>query len=254
MRAPSRPVCGFNKISSLGPGNGACGNRTIFKVNGVKRRIITTGDGSKTIQIEEWNEQYHSLHGAVQEAYHVFIDHGLRHLPQNQLDILEIGFGTGLNALITFSEAQKEHKKIRYCGVEKYPFSIGEIKQLNYCEALGFKKLQEIFAKMHICDWQKEVAIHENFLLIKRQQDFLEIDDQNAFDLVYFDAFGARVQPELWTVEVFEKMFKALRSKGVLVTYAAKGSVRRAMQSVGFSVERLPGPPGKREMLRATKP
>lgn len=220
----------------------------------MKRKIITTGDGSKTIQIEEWNEQYHSLHGAVQEAYHVFIDHGLRHLHQQKLDILEIGFGTGLNALITFSEALNENKKITYCGVEKYPVSVGEVEELNYCQTLGLKGFQDAFEQMHTCNWEKEVAIHKNFTLIKRQQDFLEIDDQNAFDLVYFDAFGARVQPELWSVKIFKRMFEALRSKGVLVTYAAKGSVRRAMQEVGFLVERLPGPPGKREMLRATRP
>ena len=220
----------------------------------MKRKIITTGDGSKTIQIEEWDEQYHSLHGAVQEAYHVFIDHGLKHVLRPKIDILEIGFGTGLNALITLAEAQKENKKITYCGVEKYPVSVSEVNQLNYCETLGFSDLQDAFEQMHYSDWQQKITIHKDFVLVKKQQDFCEINDKNAFDLIYFDAFGARVQPELWTVEIFKKMFKALRSKGVLVTYAAKGSVRRAMQEVGFLVERLPGPPGKREMLRATKP
>lgn len=220
----------------------------------MKRRIIETADGSKTIQIEDWNEQYHSKHGAIQEAYHVFIEHGLRHIGLSDISILEIGFGTGLNALITLLEAEKSGLQINYVGVEAYPVSMEEVLALEYCEQLGASSLEEQFNKMHQSPWEEWVAVTDDFTLLKQKKDFRDIDELNLFNLVYFDAFGARVQPELWTVEVFNKMFKALLPGGVLVTYSAKGSVRRALQEVGFQVERLPGPPGKREMLRATKP
>lgn len=218
----------------------------------MKRKIITTSDGSKTIQIEEWNEQYHSVHGAIQEAYHVFINMGLSLFSNQQVNILEIGFGTGLNALITILESQKKQLTIFYEGVEAFPVLMEEIRQLNYTEQLQAQ--QELFEQLHSCDWEVPCNLTPNFVLTKRQQRIEEINDKARFDLIYFDAFGARVQPELWTVEVFEKMYFALKGKGILVTYAAKGSVRRALQEAGFEVERLPGPPGKREMLRAQKP
>lgn len=219
----------------------------------MKRKIITTGDGSKTIQIEDWNEQYHSIHGAVQEAYHVFIKHGLSLFKDEPVSILEIGFGTGLNAIITAIEAPKSNLTINYTGVEAYPVSLEEVSQLNYIEQLNAKESADVFTKMHKIEWELSAAILPNFQLLKRKQDFLDITDEATYNLIYFDAFGARVQPELWTETVFEIMYNALKINGVLVTYAAKGSVRRAMLAVGFKVERLPGPPGKREMLRATK-
>lgn len=219
----------------------------------MKRKIITTGDGSKTIQIEDWDEQYHSKHGAVQEAYHVFIEHGLWLFQNRKVHLLEIGFGTGLNALITLIEASKQQLSVDYVGVEAFPVSIEEVNQLDYCEQLGFEGLEQMFQKMHSCPWEKVISITTDFTLSKQKKDFKEISQQNQFNLIYFDAFGARVQPELWTEAIFLKMYQALKANGVLVTYAAKGSVRRAMQAVGFTVERLPGPPGKREMLRATK-
>ncbi len=219
----------------------------------MKRKIITTADGSKTIQIEDWNEQYHSVHGAIQEAMHVFILHGLfcfldSHKP---ISILEIGFGTGLNAFITLLESEKSNLHINYTGVEAYPVTQEEVDALNYTEQL--KTNNTLFSKLHQCDWEVLHHITPKFSLTKQQKFFKEIDAVAEYDLIYFDAFGARVQPELWTEGVFELMYKALKTKGVLVTYSAKGSVRRAMQAVGFSVEKLPGPPGKREMLRATK-
>lgn len=219
----------------------------------MKRKIITTADGSKTIQIEDWNEQYHSVHGAIQEAMHVFILHGLfcfldSHKP---ISILEIGFGTGLNAFITLLESEKSNLHINYTGVEAYPVTQEEVDALNYTEQL--KTNNTLFSKLHQCDWEVLHHITPKFSLTKQQKFFKEIDAVAEYDLIYFDAFGARVQPELWTEVIFELMYKALKPKGVLVTYSAKGSVRRAMQAVGFSVEKLPGPPGKREMLRATK-
>lgn len=219
----------------------------------MKRKIITTADGSKTIQIEDWNEQYHSVHGAIQEAYHVFIKHGLSLFHDQPLSILEIGFGTGLNALITLLESQKRGLDIAYKGIEAYPVVREELKQLDYIEALDAGDMEHCFFNMHQISWGQPHLILPNFSLIKQQIDFREIADVDQFDLIYFDAFGARVQPELWTEDVFAIMFRALKKDGVLVTYSAKGSVRRAMQAVGFVVERLPGPPGKREMLRALK-
>ncbi len=219
----------------------------------MEREIITTGDGSKTIHIKEWNEQYHSKHGAIQEAYHVFVKHGLSLFENRDLSVLEIGFGTGLNAFITFLEARNNGLKVRYTGVELYPIEETEIKALNYTAQLKAENFADVFLKMHSSDWEREIMISDDFILRKEQKDFKEINAENEFDLVYFDAFGARVQPELWTETIFLKMYRAMRKNGVLVTYAAKGSVRRAMQAVGFIVERLPGPPGKREMLRAKK-
>ena len=216
----------------------------------MKREIIITSDGSTTIHLPAWNEQYHSKHGAIQEAYHVFIKHGLEYVSLEKIAVLEIGFGTGLNCFITYLESNKE---IEYVGVEAYPVAEEEINKLNYVSELKAEDNSSVFNKIHKVSWETRHQIHENFYLTKRQQFFKDIKDVEAFNLIYFDAFGARVQPELWTEEIFEKMFKALKSGGVLVTYAAKGSVRRAMEAVGFLVERLPGPPGKREMLRAIK-
>ena len=220
----------------------------------MRRKIITTGDGSKTIQILDWDEQYHSKHGAIQEAYHVFIDNGLRLFKDEHLAILEIGLGTGLNALITLIESKKLNLQIDYVGVEKYPVTESELEQLNYISDLNASSFQQQFNLIHSSPWYEDVSISPNFKLLKQQRDFNDIEEIEQFHLIYFDAFGARVQPELWTTEIFKKMISSLKSGGVLVTYAAKGSVRRAMQEVGFIVERLPGPPGKREMLRAKKP
>lgn len=223
----------------------------------MERKIIKTADGSVTIHLPEWDEQYHSKHGAVQEAVHVFIKMGLdwfreKYRPQ-EVSILEIGFGTGLNAFITLLEGEKRSLKIRYTGVEAYPVTASEVKDLNYAESLSATEKQDLFFKMHQIDWEKPEDIADTFTLLKKKMKFHEISDVEKFDIIYFDAFGARVQPQLWTEEIFEIMFRAIKPGGVLVTYAAKGSVRRAMQSVGFIVERLPGPPGKREMLRAVK-
>lgn len=222
----------------------------------MKRKIITTADGSKTIHIEDWNEQYHSKHGAIQEAQHVFIKEGLQHYSANNkstsVDILEIGFGTGLNAFLTLLEADNIKSKINYVGVEAYPVSMYDINQLNYVELISAEN-ETVFNKLHTVSWEKEHEITSKFKLQKRQQFFSEIKDNYAFDLIYFDAFGARVQPELWSKSIFETMYKALKPNGVLVTYAAIGEVKRNMKSLGFMVERLKGPPGKRHMLRATK-
>jgi tRNA U34 5-methylaminomethyl-2-thiouridine-forming methyltransferase MnmC len=232
----------------------------------LQRHIITTADGSKTIQIEGWNEQYHSVHGAIQEANHVYIKHGLlffysEMLARTQSDltkqttefieVLEIGFGTGLNTLLTQLKAEELHQSINYVGVEAFPISSEELEQLNYASELNVPS--EKLTELHSCSWEKEHQISEVFKLKKQQQLFKDISAENQFDVIYFDAFGARVQPELWTEDVFKIMHKALKQNGVLTTYAAIGKVRRTLIALGFEVERLEGPPGKRHMLRAIK-
>jgi tRNA U34 5-methylaminomethyl-2-thiouridine-forming methyltransferase MnmC len=180
---------------------------------------------------------------------------GLYYYLQNNttslLNILEIGFGTGLNAIITLLESNRLQQSIQYTGVEAYPVEMLEIKKLNYSVQLNCSKKD--YESLHQCQWEKQIVFDQFFSLEKRKQLFSKIEDKNRYNIIYFDAFGARVQPDLWTEHIFLKMYDALIVGGVLVTYSAKGSVRRAMQSSGFLVERLPGPPGKREMLRAIK-
>ena len=219
----------------------------------MKREVIITDDGSTTIRIPEWDENYHSTHGAIQEAKHVFIKNGLDLFKEHEaVAILEIGFGTGLNAFITFLETI-DKQRIEYVGVEAYPVAAEEILQMNYVSELQANQYQEVFNKMHSCDWETKNIISNNFQLTKRKQFFQDIEDKNKFDLIYFDAFGFPLQPELWSEAIFKKMFDALLPKGTLVTYACRSSIKNAMLSVGFSIEKLPGAPGKREMLRATK-
>ena len=219
----------------------------------MKREIIKTLDGSTTIHLQEWDECYHSKHGAIQEAKHVFIKNGLSLFENNPVSILEIGFGTGLNAFITYLEGNQKQQHIDYVGVEAYPVDAEEVKEMNYVEELGALEFENIFEKMHKCEWNEKTEISSGFSLTKRKQFFHEISDFETFDLIYFDAFGYRVQPELWSTEIFQKMYNSLKPNGILVTYAARGVVKRSMIEVGFTVEKLAGPPGKREMFRALK-
>lgn len=219
----------------------------------MKREIITTLDGSTTIHLPDWNESYHSKHGAIQEAYHVFIKNGLSLFEGRPVSVLEIGFGTGLNAFITCLQSLRYQQQIDYSGVEAYPVLPGEALQMNYVAELQAFEQEGLFQKIHQCDWEGKQAIAPGFSLTKRQQFFQDIADENAFDLIYFDAFGYRVQPELWSEILFQKMFNALKPGGVLVTYACRSVIKNAMKEVGFTVEKLPGAPGKREMLRALK-
>ncbi|KQC33847.1 SAM-dependent methyltransferase [Nonlabens sp. YIK11] len=219
----------------------------------MKREIMTTGDGSKTIHMPDLNEQYHSKHGALQEARHVFIKMGLEHwlgqYPElSELHILEYGFGTGLNALLT--AVYEISVKILYTGMEAFPVTIEEIDAMDYGSLI---EKEQLYKSIHQASWDENVAISDRFQLVKQQMTFESVAFENQFDLVYFDAFGPRTQPELWELSVFKAAFKALKNSGVLVTYCAAGQVRRNLQEAGFLVERLPGPPGKREMLRATK-
>src|SRR5699024_1139411 len=187
---------------------------------------------------------------------HVFIKHGFQYFYNKEkpstISVLEIGFGTGLNALLTYLTAKEiSDLQVDYTGLEAYPVAIEEIETLNFAEQLAVDKT--IYTKVHTSALKKKEVIFNKFNLKKRNIHFEEFTGLGNFNLIYFDAFGPRVQPELWKEPIFEQMFAALKPNGVLVTYSAKGEVRRIMQKIGFTVERLPGPPGKREMLRGVK-
>lgn len=214
--------------------------------------LIQTSDGSTSLYNPQLNETYHSVHGALQETMHVFIKNGLHLFPKQPISILEIGFGTGLNALVTFAQHTSLGQTIHYETVEAYPLTWQEASQMNYPQLID-NSLSSTFQQMHSCSWNKTIQLSPTFSFKKRLQHFQQINDTPTFNLIYFDAFGAQVQPELWNEDIFKKMYNALKNNGILVTYAAKGSVRRALVAAGFTVERLPGPPMKREMLRAQK-
>ena len=218
-----------------------------------KKQLITTSDGSHSLYVADLDETYHSRHGAIQEAFHVFIKSGLDQLKIKSINILEIGLGTGLNCFITFLEGKKKNLIIDYTGIEAYPITKTEAKSLNYIKQLNASASNTVFESIHDTKWNKKTNLSEHFSLIKKLKKIQEINTTNTYHLIYFDAFGPKVQPELWTESIFQKMYDALLPDGILVTYSAKGSVRRAMESVGFKVERLVGPPGKREMLRGVK-
>ena len=176
----------------------------------MKREVIITSDGSSTIQLPEWNEQYHSIHGAIQEAQHVFIKNGLKLFNNKEINILEIGFGTGLNCFITFLEAVKLDLKINYIGIEAYPVEQNEIEKLNYVEELKAEESQKKYGLMHTNEWGENFALSNKFNLENRNLFFNEIEIRDVFDLIYLDGFGARVQPELWNEDIFKIMFNAL--------------------------------------------
>jgi tRNA U34 5-methylaminomethyl-2-thiouridine-forming methyltransferase MnmC len=217
------------------------------------RQIVITSDGSHTLYIPGLGEHYHSVHGAIQESEHVFIQAGLAFLNERTpIRILEIGFGTGLNTLLTLKYASENNRTIEYTTLEKYPLQPNEYSLLNYGKLLG-SDWENPFITLHTCGWEHENVITSLFKLTKMNVDMVAIDLENAFDLIYFDAFGPEIQPDLWSETVFQNMYRALCFGGILVTYSAKGQVRRNLLAAGFNVERIPGPPGKREMLRATK-
>lgn len=220
----------------------------------MKHEIIITKDGSTSIYIPEWDETYHSKFGAIQEAKHVFIKNGLALFEDVlEISILEVGFGTGLNAFITMLEAEHRQIKVNYVAVEAYPVAFEDIVQLNYATQLEEPNRQADFEHLHTLPWEETIEVTPYFTLTKRKQFFNDITDENTFDLIYFDAFGYNVQPELWNEAIFEKMYVALKNKGILTTYACRTTIKNAMQHAGFETKKLPGAPGKREMLRALK-
>jgi tRNA U34 5-methylaminomethyl-2-thiouridine-forming methyltransferase MnmC len=214
---------------------------------------VLTEDGSTTLFIPELNEHYHSIHGAVQESMHIFIREGYAQIRNFPARIFEAGFGTGLNAFLTFLVSEKEGRAIHYSTIEKYPLEDHLVRLLNYPEKTDPAKA-EVFQAIHDAPWGQDIRISEHFTLYKMKGDLREVQlPHKSFDLVYFDAFGPAVQPELWTEEIFRMLYKSMKEGACLVTYSVKGSVTRALKAAGFSLEKLPGPPGKREMTRATK-
>ncbi len=215
-----------------------------------KHELIISSDGSHTLYVPELNEHYHSTNGAVNESMHVFIEAGLNQLTCDKINVLEFGFGTGLNAFLTSIHNNK--KEIHYDTMEKYPLEPEFVNQLNYGD-LYEGKYQKQFKAIHQCKWEQNTEVHSTFNLTKLHCDFKDLNQVAKYNLIYFDAFAPDIQPKLWTKEIFEKAYNALLPGGILTTYCAKGVVRRTMQEVGFTVERIPGPAGKREMLRAIK-
>jgi tRNA U34 5-methylaminomethyl-2-thiouridine-forming methyltransferase MnmC len=216
---------------------------------------VMTEDGSMTFYVPDLKEHYHSMFGAVQESRHVFIGAGLGSFASHkELTILEIGFGTGLNAFLSMAEAEKNGKRLFYTAVELFPLDESHYSKLNYPEVSGLTEYTDLFGKLHSSPWNVPVQITEGFCLEKVHGDIKScVFDPERFHLIFFDAFGPDVQPELWKEAIFMELYKALKPGGILVTYSAKGSVRRAMKSAGFSIEKLPGPKGKREMTRGTR-
>ena len=218
----------------------------------MQRKIITTADNSHTLFVPELNEHYHSIHGALQESRHVFIEAGFKQVLNEEVKILEVGFGTGLNAVLTAIEAEETGRKTVYHTLEAYPVEAELLEQLNYTTLLP-KKHAPAFKTIHDAPWEKEVEISSPFSIKKIKSTVQQWKPENQYDLVYFDAFAPEKQPEMWTEAVFQKMYAALKPNGFLVTYCAKGSAKRAMKAAGFKVEALPGPPGKREMTKAVR-
>lgn len=214
-------------------------------------QIVITEDSSHTLYVPELDEHYHSVHGAVQESQHVFIEAGLKQmLHRKSLSIFEVGFGTGLNALLTLIEVRGKCQ-INYTSVEKYPLAKEVTNTLNYSELVSCS--ETYFEKLHVAPWNIETMVSSGFILNKVDKDLIDFETEQTFDLIYFDAFAPEKQEDMWTEEIFEKIVKLMNPGAVFTTYCAKGRVRRMLQDLGLQVERLKGPPGKREMLRGIK-
>lgn len=218
----------------------------------MKSTFMLTEDGSHTLFVPEIDECYHSTHGAIQESLHIFIEVGLKQCLKPEIKVLEIGFGTGLNAFLTFLEAERSGKKIQYTSLEKYPVEVEKAIQLNYPEERAPDK-RHVFEQLHTSPWNTPVNIRAGFSLQKMEADFTGFNIEGMYDVIYFDAFSPEKQPEMWSQELFGQIYSHCYPGAILTTYCAKGVVRRAMQNAGFTVERLPGPPGKREILRGLK-
>ncbi|UCG27606.1 MAG: tRNA (5-methylaminomethyl-2-thiouridine)(34)-methyltransferase MnmD [Bacteroidales bacterium] len=216
------------------------------------RQIKITHDGSHTVYIPALKEHYHSIYGAWQESEYVFIKKGFRHFRKASLRIFEMGFGTGLNAFLTCIEAVKTKTEVYYSGIDLYPLETSISGKLNY-GSLAEPEYREFYREMNACDWDKPVPVNDYFTLLKIYADIREYPLKEKYDLVYFDAFAPDKQPELWQPLIFRKLFIALIPQGILVTYSAKGSVRRNLEKSGFIVTNIPGPPGKREIIKAQK-
>ncbi|OQP65778.1 hypothetical protein A3860_14365 [Niastella vici] len=224
----------------------------------MQRNLIVTKDGSHSVSIPEWEVSYHSVHGAIRESLHVFIEAGLhywlqQHATASRCVVFEMGFGTGLNALLTLLEAERLQRNIQYETVEAYPLEESMVQRLNYCDTLQQSFWKPVFESLHTCGWNKPELISPFFSFKKVNAFLTEYAASEPVNVIYYDAFAPNAQPELWTSAVFKQLLQMLAPDGILVTYCSKGDVRRAMLSAGFQVEKIPGPPGKREMIRASR-
>lgn len=219
----------------------------------MKQEIIVTSDGSKTIYLPELDETYHSSHGAVQEAKHVFIQNGLDAFADKDIAVFEMGFGTGLNALLSFIQAEKNTTSIHYTGIEAYPVATDIALQMDYCQLVGEEHSAK-FEQLHTVNWNEKIQLSDQFSFKKVHQKIEDYTPElDSFDIVFYDAFGPRAQETMWAPAILQKMYDMLKDGGFLVTYCAKGQVKRDLKALGFEIEALPGPPGKREMTRAWK-
>ena len=210
----------------------------------MKIEIQPTADGSPTLFLPEMDEHYHSVNGAVRESQHVYIEAGFKQCRKSEIHVLEMGFGTGLNVLLTALEAENQKIKVFYTGLEKFPLPAEITDWLNYSETA-------LFRAIHLAEWEKSVPVNPYLYLKKIRTDFRDFNFPDKYDVVYYDAFAPDKQPGGWSSELFDRIFSSMNRGGIITTYCAKGNVRRMMQQAGFTVERIPGPPGKREMLRA---
>jgi tRNA U34 5-methylaminomethyl-2-thiouridine-forming methyltransferase MnmC len=219
--------------------------------------LFITEDGSHSIFSEQFGVAYHSTHGAIQETQHIFIESALRYFVKqrsvDKIKILDIGFGTGLNVFMTFLEAQNQGLTIDLTTVEAYPLSISTAEQLNFAQLLNVPQLAPVFKQLHTLSWEDKHVISDAFAFQKYLLDFKKIDFKDMFDIIYYDAFSPESQPELWEFDMLQRIYAALKKGGLLTTYCAKGSFKRALKSVGFQVENIAGPRGKREITRAFK-
>ena len=217
-------------------------------------KIITTSDGSNTLYLPDMDEQYHSVHGAIQESAYVYLEKGYSFHSSSHPVVFEVGFGTGLNCLLTAVSAEKTKRPTTCFALEKFPLEKNITDRLNHGEIIsgGARELQK---KIHECPWNVETDISSYFTLCKIKGDLITYDLKQVpeFDVVYFDAFGPDKQPEMWSHEIFSRIYSKTRVNGIFVTYSAKGRVRRELAACGFKMEKLPGPPGKLEMLRGIK-
>jgi tRNA U34 5-methylaminomethyl-2-thiouridine-forming methyltransferase MnmC len=217
-----------------------------------RTRIIRTADGSDTLYVPEINEHYHSVYGAVLESEHIFVKNGFDFCKSNPVEIFEVGFGTGLNVFLTAIRNLNSGKEVRYTAIDKFPLPSSLTDSLNYKD-FAIEECKEIMSKIHNCSWNSWQEVCNNFFLKKIKGDIITDSLNGSFDLVYFDAFGPDKQPEIWSENIFNRISDMVKENGILVTYTVKGEIKRRLKRNRFSVSLLPGPPGKRQMLRAVK-
>lgn len=226
----------------------------LFESDNLQRRVevVETADGSQTLSVDGGVEHYHSTNGAIAEALHVYINAGLAAIDRLPIRLLEVGFGTGLNAMLSFIYAEKNQREVIYTSVERYPLGADVTSLLRYAEQLGIDRCK-YFDSLHAAEWNVPSVISPYFTLQKVEVNLVEFEPTGPIDLVFYDAFAPDLQPELWSTSIFKKIYNAMSSGGILVTYSSKGFVKNGLREVGFSVKRLQGPKGKRHMILAQK-